>query len=263
MPWSSRLTKEYGRLDVLVANVGQNLVRPAEDTTTQSWQQFIDINLSSAFYAVRAVLPTMLDAGSGRILLIGSSAVFDGGGGAIDYAAAKAGLVGMMRYLARNYTRHGIRTNVIHPAVIETDLLRERYGDAAKKQKLIDQVPIGRLGQPADIAGLAVFLASSWGDFICGQEILVDGGRTFYRGGPSSMKKAIVIRAFSASPDFLAGAEFLQTEDDYARCFDKAVAVGLRWRAAVRRRGKATCRWRVTMRARRRSPSAPAPAASH
>ena len=65
-----------------------------------------------------------------------------------------------------------------------TDLLRERYCDTAKKQKLIDQVPIGRLGQPADIAGLAAFLASSWGDFICGQEILVDGGRTFYRSGP-------------------------------------------------------------------------------
>ena len=81
--------------------------------------------------------------------------MYDGGGGAIDYAAAKAGLVGMMRYLARNYARHGIRTNVIHPAVIETDLLRKRYCDAAKKQKLIDQVPIGRLGQPADIAGLA------------------------------------------------------------------------------------------------------------
>jgi NAD(P)-dependent dehydrogenase (short-subunit alcohol dehydrogenase family) len=177
-------TQDYGRLDILVANVGQNLVRPAEATSTQSWQQFIDVNLSSAFYAVRAVLPTMLNAGGGRILLIGSSAVYDGGGGAIDYAAAKAGLVGMMRYLARSYARHGIRSNVIHPAVIETDLLRERYCDAAKKQKLIDQVPIGRLGQPADIAGLAVFLASSWGDFICGQEILVDGGRTFYRGGP-------------------------------------------------------------------------------
>ncbi|MHB8865051.1 MAG: SDR family NAD(P)-dependent oxidoreductase [Pirellulaceae bacterium] len=180
-----QVTKKHGRLDVLVANVGQNQARRAEETTTQSWHQLIDVNLSSAFYAVRAVLPTMLDTHSGRILLIGSSAVYDGGGGAIDYAAAKAGLVGMMRYLARNYARHGVRTNVIHPAVIETDLLRERYGDAAMKQKLIDQVPIGRLGQPADIAGLAVFLASSWGEFICGQEILVDGGRTFYRGGSS------------------------------------------------------------------------------
>jgi len=179
-----QIIKQHGRLDVLVANVGQNQVRPAEDTSTEAWQQFLTVNLSSAFFAVRAVLPAMIDAHRGRILLIGSSAAYDGGGGAIDYAAAKAGLVGMMRYLARTYARHGIATNVIHPAVIETDLLRERYGDATLKQKLVDQVPMGRLGRPADIAGLAVFLASQWGEFICGQEILVDGGRTFYRGGP-------------------------------------------------------------------------------
>ena len=175
-----RIVGEHGRLDALVANVGQNLARPAEETTTESWRHFIDVNLSSAFHAVRAVLPPMLDAGRGRILFIGSSAVFDGGGGAIDYAAAKAGMVGMMRYLARNYACRGINSNVIHPAVIETDLLNERYGDPAKKRELIDQVPVGRLGQPADIGNLAAFLASSHGDFICGQDILVDGGRTFY-----------------------------------------------------------------------------------
>jgi len=178
----SQIVRQYGRLDTVVANVGQNLVRPAEAATTESWQWMMEVNLSSAFYAVRSALPTMIDARRGCLLLIGSSAVFDGGGGAIDYAAAKAGLVGMMRYLSRNYTRYGIRTNVIHPAVIETDLLRERYSDAQKKQMLVEQVPLGRLGQPQDVAGLAAFLASSWGEFICGQEILVDGGRTFYRG---------------------------------------------------------------------------------
>jgi NAD(P)-dependent dehydrogenase (short-subunit alcohol dehydrogenase family) len=178
----AQIVKQHGRLDTVVANVGQNLVRPAEATTTESWQGMLDVNLSSAFFAVRAALPTMLDAHRGCLVLIGSSAVFDGGGGAIDYAAAKAGLVGMMRYLARTYARHGIRTNVIHPAVIETDLLRERYSDAHKKQMLVEQVPLGRLGQPSDVAGLAAFLASPWGEFICGQEILVDGGRTFYRG---------------------------------------------------------------------------------
>lgn len=175
-----RIVDEHGRLDALVANVGQNLARPAEQTTTQSWRRFIDVNLSSAFHAVRAALPPMLDARRGRILFIGSSVVFDGGGGAIDYAAAKAGMVGMMRYLTRNYTRRGVNANVIHPAVIETDLLNERYDDPAKKRKLTDQVPVGRLGRPADVGALAAFLASSHGDFLCGQEILVDGGRTFY-----------------------------------------------------------------------------------
>jgi len=176
-----RVEAEHSRLDILVANVGKNLARPAEKATTDEWRRLIDVNLTSAFFAVRAVLPTMLRAGEGRILFIGSSAAFDGGGGAIDYAAAKAGLVGMMRYLTRNYARRGILTNVIHPAVIETDLLRERYGDPDKKQALVAQVPVGRLGQPGDIGGLAAFLASSWGAFVCGQEILVDGGRTFYR----------------------------------------------------------------------------------
>jgi 3-oxoacyl-[acyl-carrier protein] reductase len=175
------IVQRHGRLDILVANVGQNLARPAEEVTDQQWHDFLQTNLTSAFYAVRAALAHMLKARFGRIVLVGSSAVYDGGGGAIDYAAAKAGLHGMMVYLAKNYSRHGILTNVIDPCVIETDLLRERYADPEKRERLLAQVPAGRLGTPADIAGLTAFLVSSWGDFICGQAILVDGGRTFFK----------------------------------------------------------------------------------
>jgi 3-oxoacyl-[acyl-carrier protein] reductase len=171
---------DHGRVDHLVCVVGQTLKQPAEDTTDEKWHRFIDVNLSSAFYAVRSVLPHMLKAGYGRIVLIGSSAVYDGGGGAIDYAAAKAGLVGMMAYLTRAYTSKGILTNVIHPCVIDTDLLGERYGDADSRAKLIEQVPVGRLGTPEDIANLAAYLLSPFGDFICNQAILVDGGRTLF-----------------------------------------------------------------------------------
>jgi 3-oxoacyl-[acyl-carrier protein] reductase len=124
----------------------------------------------------------MLKAGGGRIILIGSSAVFDGGGGAIDYAAAKAGMTGMMTYLCRTYVRKGILTNIVHPCVIETDLLKVRYAEAEARRKLLSQIPVGRFGQPADVAGMVAFLASSWGDYICGQEILLDGGRTVFRG---------------------------------------------------------------------------------
>ena len=77
----------------------------------------------------------MLKARFGRIVLIGSSAVYDGGGGAIDYAAAKAGLDGMMKYLVRNYARRGVLTNVIHPCVIDTDMLRQRYDDAERYRR--------------------------------------------------------------------------------------------------------------------------------
>jgi NAD(P)-dependent dehydrogenase (short-subunit alcohol dehydrogenase family) len=175
-----RVMERYGRIDHLVCVVGQTLKRPPEEISDESWRKFIDINLSSAFYAVRAVLPQMTAAGYGRIVFIGSSAVFDGGGGAADYPAAKAGLVGLMAYLSRTYITKGVHTNIIHPCVIDTDLLRERYGDPDSRKKLIEQVPAGRLGTPEDIANLAAYLLSDCGDFICNQAILVDGGRTMF-----------------------------------------------------------------------------------
>jgi 3-oxoacyl-[acyl-carrier protein] reductase len=171
---------ETGRLDILVCNVGKNLARTPEKIQDKEWKEFLDINLTSSFYGVRAALGPMEKQRYGKIILIGSSAIYDGGGGAIDYAAAKAALTGMMAYLCRAYLKKGVRTNIVHPCVIETDLLKERYGDPEKKQLLIDQIPVGRLGQPEDIAGITAFLASSWGDYICGQEILADGGRTLY-----------------------------------------------------------------------------------
>ena len=103
---------KHGKIDILVVNVGQNLVRSAESVSDEEWRRFIDINLTSAFNCVRAVLPHMLKAGYGRIVFIGSAVIFAGGGGAIDYAAGKAALTGMMTYLAKEYTRKGILTNI-------------------------------------------------------------------------------------------------------------------------------------------------------
>ncbi|MBN1836317.1 MAG: SDR family oxidoreductase [Spirochaetales bacterium] len=174
------IVAESGRLDILVCNVGKNQARTPVEIDDASWREFLDLNLTASFYGVRAALPVMERQGYGRIVLIGSSAVYDGGGGALDYAAAKAALTGMMAYLCRTYLKKGILTNIVHPCVIETDLLKERYGDPEKKRTLIEQIPVGRLGQPEDIAGLTAFLCSSWGDYICGQEILADGGRTIF-----------------------------------------------------------------------------------
>lgn len=176
-----RTVAQYGKLDILVSNVGQNIEGKAQDVTDDQWHQGIETNLSSAFYSIRPVLPHMLKAKCGRIILVGSSAVYNGGGGAIEYAAAKAGIDGMMMYLSKTYAREGILTNVIHPAVIETDLLKNRYPSPEDKKKLISQIPAGRLGRPEDIAGLVAYLASAWGDYICGQKFLVDGGRTVFR----------------------------------------------------------------------------------
>ncbi len=176
-----RIVKERGRIDILVCNVGRNLARDVDGTTEKEWRRFIDINLSSAFYAVKSVIPHMVKQQYGRIILIGSSAAYDGGGGAIDYAAAKAGISGMMLYLCRTYVRKGINTNVVHPCVIGTDLVRERYNTEELWQSLVSQIPVGRVGRPEDIGGMVAFLASQWGDYITGQEILIDGGRTMWR----------------------------------------------------------------------------------
>jgi 3-oxoacyl-[acyl-carrier protein] reductase len=175
------LVRQQGKIDVLVPNVGRNDARPAEKVTDEEWRQCIDLNLTSAFNCVRAALPHMVKAQYGRIIFIGSSALYSGGGGAIDYAAGKAGLTGMMMYLAKEYTRKGIVTNIIHPGLIDTDLLRSRYSDESARAKLITQVPVGRMGRPGDVAGMVAFLASRFGDYICAQSILIDGGRTFFR----------------------------------------------------------------------------------
>ena len=175
------LAEERGHIDILVLNVGKNSERLVEDMTDEGWKRFIDLNLSSAYYGIRAVIPHMLQRSYGRILLIGSSAAFDGGGGAIDYAAAKAGMRGMMLYLCKTYTRKGINTNLVHPCVIGTDLVRERYSTKEKWAQLESQIPVGRVGTPEDVGGVVAFLASSWGDYITGQEVLLDGGRTLWR----------------------------------------------------------------------------------
>jgi 3-oxoacyl-[acyl-carrier protein] reductase len=177
---ADRVAAERGALDILVCNAGMNSARPADTETDQQWEEAISLNLGTAYHSVRAALPHMVARRYGRIILVGSSTVVDGGGGAIDYAAAKAGMTGIMTYLSRNYVKKGILTNIVHPCVVETDLLKQRYAAEDAKRALIAQVPVGRLGRPEDIAGLVAFLASTWGDFICGQEILVDGGRTIF-----------------------------------------------------------------------------------
>jgi 3-oxoacyl-[acyl-carrier protein] reductase len=177
---AGKIAAKHGKIDALVCNVGKNQAKPVEQISPKSWAENIELNLSSAFYGIQAVLPHMIKARFGRIILVGSTAVYDGGSGAIDYVAAKAGMSGLMAYICRTYARRGITSNIIHPSAIATELLMVRYADEDKKKKLLAEIPAGRLGKPEDIAGLAAFLLSSWGDYICGQQIAADGGRTLF-----------------------------------------------------------------------------------
>ena len=177
----SEAAETMAGLDIVVPNVGMNWVAPLDTLDLEGWRRALDLNLTASFVAVKAALPWLLKAGRADIVLIGSSAVYDGGGGGAHYAAAKAGLDGLMRALMREVGRKGVRINMVHPCVVDTDLLRERYDSEEKRARLIAQVPVGRLGRPEDIGGLVAYLCSDLGSFICGQPILVDGGRTLYR----------------------------------------------------------------------------------
>jgi len=168
-----------GRIDALVYNAGFTSPVAMDDLTVEQWRRNVDLNLTGAFIAVRAALAHMERGGA--IVLIGSAAVHSGGGGRADYVSAKAGLEGLCRAITKEQAPRGVRCNVVHPSLIETELLTTRYPDPADRARVAEQVPLRRLGRPEDIANLTAFLLSERASYITGQSLLVDGGRTFCR----------------------------------------------------------------------------------
>lgn len=177
--FAARVADAWGGIDNLVYNAGFTSPLPFADLAPEEWRRVVDINLNGAYYALRAVTGLMADAGGGAIVLIGSAAVVAGGGGRADYVSAKAGLEGLNRAICKEFGPKGLRCNLVHPSLIETGLLKGRHPDAAKRAELGKGVPLGRLGQPEDIAHLTTFLLSDLASYITGQSIFVDGGRTF------------------------------------------------------------------------------------
>lgn len=170
----------WGALDSLVYSAGFTNPMNFCDISFNDWRKVVDINLNGAFLAIKEAIPLMRKAGKGSIVIIGSAAIVAGGGGRADYAASKAGLEGLNRAVTKNFAPEGIRCNIVHPSLIETDLLKQRHPDPAKRKELGEkEVPLRRLGQPEDIAAAALFLLSDAAGYITGQSLFVDGGRTF------------------------------------------------------------------------------------
>lgn len=169
----------FGRLDVLVNSAG--FTRPASTTETDDelWDRGIRVNLTAAFYLSRAAIPYMERDKGGRIIYISSSGAITGGGGAAYYSAAKAGINGLVRSQSKELAPKGITVNAVLPALIDTDLLRGRHSEPEQQRKLIERIPVGRLGRPEDVANAVIFLASEKAGFICGQHLIVDGGSTY------------------------------------------------------------------------------------
>ena len=176
--FAADIAARWGRVDLLVYAAGLTSPVAFEDLEVDEWRRIVDINLNGAFIAIHAVIGGMKDNG-GAIVLIGSAAVVAGGGGRADYAAAKAGLEGLNRAVTKEFAPFGVRCNLAHPSLIETDLLRSRYPNQAERDKAALGVPARRLGTPEDVANAVLFLLSDQASYITGQSLYVDGGRTF------------------------------------------------------------------------------------
>ena len=175
---------QLGPIGVLVNNAGWDIFKPFTKTVPAEWDKLIAINLTGALHMHHAVLPGMVARGGGRIVNIASDAARGGSSGEAVYAACKGGLVALSKTLAREHARHNITVNVVCPGPTDTALLAGFAEGAANPEKLMDAfkkaIPLGRLGQPDDLAGAIVFLSSGDAAFITGQVISVSGGLTMH-----------------------------------------------------------------------------------
>jgi len=170
----------FGKLDVLVANAGQALVASAPETTPEQWQRVIGTNLTGCFMLVRAAIPALIAAGGGSIVLTASQLAFVGAERFAAYAASKGGVLNLARALALDHARDKIRVNALCPGAVETPLLLNQFAGQDGPQGSLDDLvalhPLGRLGQPEEIAAAALFLASDEASFVTGSALVVDGG---------------------------------------------------------------------------------------
>ena len=165
---------EFGEIDILVNNAGitrDNLLMRMKD---DEWQDIIDTNLSSVFRLSKAVMRAMMKKRHGRIITIGSVVGTMGNAGQANYAAAKAGVIGFSKSLAREVASRGITVNVVAPGFIETDMTRALTDD--QRAGILSQVPANRLGDAKEIASAVAFLASDEASYITGETLHVNGG---------------------------------------------------------------------------------------
>lgn len=170
----AKTIEKFGSIDILVNNAGitrDMLVIQMDDS---AWNDVIDTNLSGAFYTSREVAKSMLRARKGKIINISSVIGKMGNAGQVNYAAAKAGIIGITKSMAKEFAPRGICVNAIAPGFIQTDMTGVLAEDAVKK--IMDITPLKKLGNAEDVANIVVFLASDLSNYITGEVIAVDGG---------------------------------------------------------------------------------------
>jgi 2-dehydro-3-deoxy-D-gluconate 5-dehydrogenase len=165
-----------GGIDILVNNAGIIRRNDLADFTEEDWDAVIDTNLKTLFFLSQAAAREMMAQGSGKIINIASLLSFQGGIRVPSYAAAKSGVAGLTKALANELAPAGVQVNAIAPGYIATNNTAALQADETRNRQIIERIPTGRWGQPEDIAGAAVFLASGAADYVTGHVLAVDGG---------------------------------------------------------------------------------------
>jgi 3-oxoacyl-[acyl-carrier protein] reductase len=171
---AKRLVAEAGDLDVLVNNAGLTRDGLIARMPDEDWRDVIETNLSGVFYTCRAVARSMLRRRAGSIVNVSSVVGLHGNPGQANYAASKAGIIGLTKALARELGGRGVRANVVAPGYVDTRLTQAISEEM--RSLMLQSTPLGRLGEPQDVAGAVRFLASDEASFITGEVLLVDGG---------------------------------------------------------------------------------------
>ena len=171
----TEIIKENSRIDILVNNAGITKDSLLMRMSIEQWDDVINTNLKGAFHCTKAVVRYMMKNKFGRIINITSIVGLTGNAGQANYAASKAGLIGMTKSIAKEVASRGITANCIAPGWIETSMTDKLSGEV--KNEFLSHIPVGRIGSPDDIANAVIFLASDEAGYITGQTITVDGGR--------------------------------------------------------------------------------------
>ena len=168
----------FGKLDILVNNAGIYRTNTVENTSTAQWDQVMDINVKGLFLGTKAAIPELRNAGGGSIINMSSVAGLVGDHNSTAYTASKGAVRLLTKSTAIQYAAEGIRVNSVHPGTIETPMTADMLAEESYRQDRVRRTPLGRLGQPEDVAMGVLYLASDESSFVTGAELVIDGGRT-------------------------------------------------------------------------------------
>lgn len=177
---SDSILARFGRIDILVNNAGVNVRKAVLELSEEEWDSVLDTNLKGYFLVAKAVVPAMIRQGGGKVINISSIFGAVGMNHQAAYASSKGGIVQLTKVMAIEWAESGIQVNAIGPTYFETPLVAALRNDPERFRFINERTPMGRWGQPEELEGTVIFLASRASDFITGQTIYVDGGWTIW-----------------------------------------------------------------------------------